>query len=195
MFDIYSITDLLFKYLTHPSVNIVRKFLSSPSTIAEQKLMITVAMCNTAIGLLQNGKRRIETSFAYQLTNLLYNRQPEAFIDCVISGTLAWVYPIPGAPNFYKLLNYLFNDWDAIKKDNYYRQNTHKRYAMNFSFFGKLYEIPILIHDTRHQYKAYFLPNTNNDIDCYKNMNVTLQAMDGEEWYAQQERRAVFYSS
>lgn len=184
-YDIDEIADLLLKYIKHPSVRKHRELLQAAPTdaIKEQRIMISIAMCNTAVGLLVNGERKTENSFSYQMASRLFNRHPLFLLDCVVSGSTGWLFPTPGEPSFAKLLKLLIADVNSICNDDHYRQSAHKRYLNSLSFFGKLYEIPLLMQGKQGQYKKYFAPSPMNDLDAIRERRTIILSINGSEWY------------
>lgn len=190
-FDVDEIAALLTKYLRHPSIQKHRELpLTAPKdSILEDRLKISIAMCNTAVGLLKNGERKVENSFAYQMAMRLYNQHPLFYVDCVVAGTKAWMYPLPGAPSLSKLLKLLVADVATIVNDDFYRETTHKRYMPNLSMFGKMHQLPVLLTGKRGQFKTYFAPSTKNTTDEIKERNVAIEVIDGTVWCKQREHR------
>lgn len=183
-FDVYEIADLLLTYLSHPGTSLSREQLNQTidDGTNQQKLMITVAMCNTAVGILKNGQRLPENSFACMLASELYNRHPQYFIDCVVSGAKAWLYPVPGKPTLLNLLKFIFYNDDDIYTDTEFNSTAHKRYVESISLFGKLHDIPIPMTGKKGQYKMYFLPAANTSLDDIQQRKITVRHIEGVDW-------------
>lgn len=184
-FDIDEVCALLIKYLRHASIRFHRELLLSAPTdsILDQRLKISVAMCNTAVGLLVNGSRSVENSFAYQMANRLYNQHPTLYIDCAVSGLKAWVYPIPGEPNLTKLAKLFIANTESILADEHYKTSSHKRFSPNLSFFGKVYQMPILMQGYNGYYRMYFAPSAKNTQEDIKKRQVTIECIEGTVWH------------
>lgn len=173
-FNIDEITSLLLSCIKNKSVVRSRSDVFVDS-LKNQKLMITVAICNTAIGIEIDGKRNSLNSFAGELAGKLFNSHERYYIDCVVSGIKGWVYPAPGTPSLMNTLRLITGNYNQQLS-----QNCHKRYTGAFILFNKVMPVHAPLPGSS-KYKKYFtaLPAASKNIE---NQKITIATFGSLTW-------------